>query len=323
MSIPQASLDLARGVLAVGLHAKTASVQLFDLGGRRLSGGCSFRDPLLGRSSAAGLALDPDHRLLVADTPAARLRCFSLFGREVGGIGGSADRPAADRPGLLGHPVDVTWFESEHGAGFAVACAGERRHALQLFDPELVWRRSLVSFGVPGQDFRGLRRVASLGPFLFAVEAGRRCIQVFRAGEFLFSFHLTRRNGERHEPLAIAPLEDGRMVIACGGAESALLLADGAGRPRRLLAAGGSDGGQVLEPCDLAVQAGADEERTLVYALDQDGVRLQVFTLTGRCLGAIPVGLADAGCEASVEDGRREADAGGREADAGGKKGGR
>ena len=81
------SLALARGLLLVGEQAKTARVRAFDLGGRELELGSSFRDPLAGRSAVGGLAVDEDSTILVADTPADRVRRFSFFGREVGGIG--------------------------------------------------------------------------------------------------------------------------------------------------------------------------------------------------------------------------------------------
>lgn len=287
----QGSLTLSRGMLAVGVQAKTACVRFFDLDGHALKGGFSFRDPRSGRSMAAGLDMDEDRRIWVADTPAALVRCFSLLGREVGGIERSHESTPsrADVAGNLDAPVDIALLGDGQDPSLAVACGGERRHAVQLFDGKLAWRGSLSALGDAQRPFLSVRRIASLGRFLFVVESGRRCVQVFRGGEFLFLFHMARRNGERFEPSAIAPLADGRMVVACGGPASALLLVDGAGRLVRALAEEGPLDGQVLEPSDVVVESGADDAQTQVYAIDRDGIRVQVFTLGGRCLGAIPI----------------------------------
>src|SRR5262245_49976231 len=92
------SLALSRGLLLVGDQAKTARVRCFDQGGRELALGFSFRDPVAGRSAAAGLAVDEDRTILVADTPADRVRRFSFFGREVGGIGGATPGTSGPEP---------------------------------------------------------------------------------------------------------------------------------------------------------------------------------------------------------------------------------
>src|SRR5262245_56425384 len=132
----QGSLALSRGVLLVGDQAKTARVRGFDLGGRELALAFSFRDPVCGRSAAAGIAVDEDRTILIADAPADRVRRFSFFGREVGGIGGAVkEQPSGDPvlPGLVTRPVDVEVRGNREEGWVAVACAGERLHALQLF----------------------------------------------------------------------------------------------------------------------------------------------------------------------------------------------
>jgi len=294
MSSVQGSLDLLRGTLAVGVQAKTASVRFFDLDGHPLSEGFSFRDPHLGRSVAAGLALDEDHRVWVADTPASRVRCFSLFGREVGGLTTPDQRAGTDLAGNVDAPCDVAIQAGDEGERVVVVCGGERRNAVQLFDPSLGWMRSLASLGDPQRAFRGARRAAALGRFLFVVESTPRSVQVFRDGEFLFLFHVPGRAGERYELTAVAPLPDGRVVVACGGTASALLLLDGAGRLLRVLAQEGPGEGQVFEPSDLVVEPGQGDAHTRVFAIDRDGVRVQVLTLAGRCLGSIPIQAAPA-----------------------------
>jgi hypothetical protein len=289
------SLALFRGLLLVGDQAKTARVRCFDQGGRELAPSFTFRDAVAGRSSAAGIAVDEDRSILVADTPADRVRRFSFFGREVGGIGGvveeSSGAPSGDPvlPGLVTRPVDVEVRGNREQGWIAIACAGERRHALQLFEPDFAWRASCHAHGEPARPFRDVCRLASECELLFAAEALGRCVQVFRSGSFLFAFHLSGASGERYEPSALAAVGDGRIVVGCRAPESALFLVDGAGRPLRRLAGEGEAEGSVHVPTDAVVEPGADDRHTQVFVIDRDGLRVQVFTLEGRCLGAIPL----------------------------------
>src|SRR5688572_2766199 len=211
------SLALARGLLLVGEQAKTARVRVFDLGGRELDLGFSFRDALAGRSAVGGLAVDGDSTILVADTPSDRVRRFSFFGREVGGIGaaigaGAEGAPVAPvLPGLVTRPVDVEVRGDRDQGWVAIACGGERRHAVQLFDPELAYLASPSALGESTQPFRGVTRIASEDERLYVAEGSGRRVQVFRAGAFLFAFQLTDSCGERYEPSALAPAGDGRL----------------------------------------------------------------------------------------------------------------
>lgn len=290
----QASLALSRGTLFVGVHAKTAHVHSFDLGGRPLGTSFSFRDAVAGRSAVAGLALDDDRTLWIADAPASRVRQFSLFGREVGGLGAPSERrgEAPLLPGLVLRPVDVEVQGNRDHGWLAIACAGEHRHAVQLFDLDFSYRASCAALGDPQRAFRGVCRLAAEGQRLYVAEALARCVQVFRAGEFLFAFHLTTRTGVRLEPSALAPLADGRVVVACRAPHSVLLLVDGAGRLLRVLAQEGAEEGQVLEPSDVVVEPGSDDRQARLFVIDRDGLRVQAFTLEGRCLGAIPLASA-------------------------------
>ncbi len=298
------SLALHRGTLFVGAQEKTASVRLFDLDGRALTGGFAFRDRTVGRSMAAGIAVDDDRRVWVADTPGSRVRAFSLFGREIAALGDAAPHagPRADLAGLVHAPVDVAVQGHGEEGWIAIACAGERRHAVQLFDPERTWRRSLASMGDAGRPFESVRRVEFRGPFLLVVEAGKARVQVFRDGEFLFLFTLGVRGRGRLEPAAVAALDDGRMLVACGGHEGALILVDGSGRWLRTLAVGGEAEGALADPSDVVVELGREDPETRVAVIDRDGTRVQVFSLEGRCFGSFAVDPA------AVIEGQREAD---------------
>jgi len=289
----QGSLALSRGTLFVGTHAKTARVQTFDLGGRALAPGFTFRDARRGRSSVAGLAVDEDRGLWIADTPADRVRLFSVFGREVGGLGEADEHGAVPLlPGLISNPVDVA-VQGNHDHGrIAIACGGERRHTVQLFEPDLTFVRSCSSLGRAEHSFQGVTRLAAQGERLYVAEANARRVQVFRDGEFLFAFQLTDRQGEFYQPSALAPLEDGRLVVGCRAPRSALFLVDASGRPVLELARAGEEEGCVDEPCAAVLAPAADERHASLFVMDRDGLRVQVFDLEGRCLGSISPAVA-------------------------------
>jgi len=284
------SLALHRGVLFVGRFEKTAHVGLFDLETGSAIGGFSFRDERRGSSAAAGLAVDDDRRLFVADTRCSRVRVFTLFGLEIGGLGeepgGSCEVSSRDAPGAIRSPVDVACQGNSEEGKVVVALSGERRNAVQVFDAGLQWLRSLRAPGRPDSVFRGIRGVALRGALLYVAEGGRNAIHSYRDGEFLTSFVIPCRGG-RFEPQAVAPLDDGRMVIACGGGASAIVLVDGAGRLLRVLAEAGDDVGRVRHPTDVVVEERESDGKSQVIALDQDGERVQLFTLEGRCSGAL------------------------------------
>ena len=284
----QGSLALRGGVLYVGRYEQTAHVRPYDLDGRPLADGFSFRGPHGEPVTLGGLDVDEDHHLWVADSAARRIRTFSVFGREVGGFGGG-DAKSRDERGALGSPVDVAVAKDGDDPTLLVATAGWRRHAVQLFGGDGRWIGSLRPEGNPLGRFNGVRRVAVRGPMAYVCEARAGRVQVFRDGDFHFLFRLPARESGRFEPVALAPLEDGRMVLATGGTHSALLLVDPAGRLLRVLAERGPDAGRVLEPADVAVEEGGSERETRLAVVDRDADRVQVFTLEGRCYGALEV----------------------------------
>ncbi len=283
-----ASLTLQRGLAFVGRHARTAEVRTYDLDGRPQPAGFAFRDPRLGRSAAAGLAVDEDGRVWVADTPASRVRVFTLFGQEVGGLGIERERPAEafderDAPGMVRAPTAVLVRGDADGLALVVGCAGVRRHAVQVFDEELRLVRSLRPLGDPHARFEDVRRLAARGRLLYVLEEAAERVQVFRDLEFHFAFRLEVR-GTR--PVALSALRDGRLIVAGAGEAPGLYLCDGDGRVRRTLAAGGSEEGCVRDVEDLAVLEADRDRDARLFALDRDGERVQVFTLEGRCHGA-------------------------------------
>lgn len=292
------SLALHQGVLYVGRHAKTAWVATYDLDGHALQTSFAFRDEHVGRSSVGGLDVDADHRVWVADTSAGRVRAFTLFGQQVVDIGDSdwqgrerqGGRGEADSLGLLGTPNDVLIRGADEDLQVVVCSAGRRRHAVQVFHAHAGRVRSLRPMGDPRGRFHGASGLAGHEDLLYVCErgggGGGGRVQVFKDDEFHFVIQLPAAGGARFEPVAAALLSDGRCVIATAGETSSLLLLDRAGRLLRVLAEAGKESGCLMHPADVVLARAEDERDTRVLVIDQDGDRVQVFTLEGRCFGA-------------------------------------
>ncbi|HVS12247.1 MAG TPA: hypothetical protein VMS76_20465 [Planctomycetota bacterium] len=281
----QGRLSLKSGILYVGRHELTAHVRPYDLDGAPLGPGFSFRGPQGEPSALAGLDVDEDHRIWLADSVLRRVRTFSLFGREVGSWGGSRE-PREDARGVLRDVADLALVAGEAEPAVIVACGGWRRHAVQVFRPDGRWAASLRPAGDPLGRFHGVRSVAARGRLAWVCEARAGRVQVFRDGEFHYLFSVPAAGGARFEPVALAPLASGQLVVACGGPHSALLLLDAGGRLVRVLAERGAETGRVLEPGDVVAQD-QEDERARVAVVDRDAERVQVFELSGRCFGAI------------------------------------
>lgn len=282
------ALSLAHGVLYVGRSAKTATIEAFDLDGRPLGPSLEFRDEARGRSSVAGLDVDDDRRVWVADAAAHKLRGFTLFGRRFAELGGTPE-DALDVRGALGVPVAVRARGSDDELVLLVGAGGRRRYAVQQLRPHDARVRVLVSLGEEEgtyDDLAGLdwtRADSSRGEEDLVVTCERRArrVQVFRDGRFHFAFGVPGR------PEAALRLADGRFVVALGdgdGRGGAVLLLRADGRLARTLA--GPD--EVLHPSGLAALSGDQDRDTRVWVVDREGVRVQLFTLDGRGWGAFP-----------------------------------
>jgi hypothetical protein len=283
-----AALCLKAGVLYVGRGALRARVAAYDLDGHELDPGFAFTGLEGGRAEVAGLAVDEDHRLWIADPASRSLRCFTLFGNEVAKVASGAGG-GRDLPGELGTPVDVASRGSDDAHRLLVASRGTRRHALQelhLWTPGAP-TRSLRPMGDPNGRFRGLVRVEHQDRLTLACEAGAGRVQVFRDGEFHFALGLALR-GDRFAPRAALKLPDGRFVVAHARERASIHAFDAGGRWLGEIVGDGEAEGGVQELVDLACEPGLSDARTRLFALDQGGDRLQVFDLEGRCLGSFP-----------------------------------
>lgn len=281
-------LALARGVLWVGRHSGTVHLRPYDLDGQALGRGFSFRDEVAGASSVAGLAVDADRGLWLADARAGRVRRFSIFG----GTSRVLDGARGDARGALSDLADLALLQDDEGERepqILVACGGWRRHALQLLDERGEWLGSLRSEGDPRLTFRGVSAVSARGRWIAVAESGRSRVQIYREGEFHFLVRPAPAAGGVGEISAVSVLEDGRTLVGLSGGESrsALLLLDRAGRLERCLAPGGGGEGDVLDPQGIATEPGREDGRTRIAVLDRDAERVQVFGLDGRCFGEL------------------------------------
>ena len=274
------------GVLYVGRGEGEARVRAFDLDGRALATDFGFRDADGGRSQVGGLSMDDDHRLWVADSAAAKLRAFTLFGQEVASVGGEPDQ-ALDRSGSIGTPVGVLARGADAELELIVISAEVRRHALHRLWPEEGRARSLRPEGDPRGRFRRLRSLAFEDERLFVLEGGRGRVQVFQGIDHHYSLDLGLDVDS--EASALAALPGGELVVAVAGPSGGLLHLSAAGGLRRVLADSGPDTGQVQHPVGLCVVPGRELLEggpARVFLLDQDGRRVQVFSIEGSCYGA-------------------------------------
>ena len=285
-------LCLKDGVLYVGRNPGAATIEMFDLDGNPLGTGFALEPADGARPFVRGLSVDADHRIWVADSGTRRVRAYTVTGQELSAEPGSS-RSSADSPGSFGAVVDVDAVGVEDSAALWIACGGERRHGLQAVQLKSGRTVSLRSQGDVDGVFRSLVRVAVRATRVYAVEYAARRIQVFRDGAFLYSlrpFSTSTSRGFAFEPTSVAPLDDGRAVIAQAGPASAVWLVDAEGRILCTLASHGSDAGRVLDPSDVVVEDGREDRTARVAVMDRDGDRLQVFTLAGECYGAFSDG---------------------------------
>jgi len=285
----------AHGVLYVGRSAKTATVEAFDADGRPLAARFRFRDATVGRSSVAGLDVDADHRVWVADEAAGKLRAFTLFGQPVAELGGTPE-DQLDVRGALGAPVAVRARGSDDALVLLIASAGRRRYALQLHRPHDARTRVLTSLGEAEGAFDDLADVhwasardpdgargalAGAGDgedVIVTAERRARRLQLFRGGRFVHAVSTA------HAPEAAVRLPDGRFIVAFGaphggGGELALLGRDG----RRIARLAGPD--EVDQPSGLALSPGQSDAETRLWVVDREGTRVQLFTADGRGWG--------------------------------------
>ncbi len=281
----QGSLALRAGVLYVARQAQASFVRPYDLDGRPLGAGFALRDEHGASVRAGGIDVDSDRQVWVADRAQGCVRAFNLFGRQTARIDGEAPQ-RDDLRGSLRDVADVALSEDDEQRTLAVVCSGWRRHALQTYRADGRPLASLRPLGDPLARFNDAQRVAVRGRYTYVCEYGAARVQVFRDREHLFAFRPVDGRGANVQPAALAPLDDGRLVIAAGAEPACLLLVDGSGRLVRELARTGRETADIRHPGDVAAEDdGCGGAR--IALIDRDGERVQVFNLEGVCHGQL------------------------------------
>jgi hypothetical protein len=272
--------------LYVASAERTGHVLPFDLNGQRLEGGFDIPPGPTGACRVAGLFVDDDRRVWLADKNQRVVRGFNLFGRETHRL--SSALPSAgtgsepDVEGNLGLPAALAGRGSSDDFLLVVGSAGQRRHGAQVLDGDGRVLRSLRPLGDSHGRFAGVRSLELVGRAIVLVEAERPRVQVFRDLEHWYCFEPEPPRGCPAELMSVRSIARGRFMALWGGEQPHLVELDSNGALQRVLVLPGEDVGQLSAPADLVL----DREGQRLAVLDRDGDRTQVFTLEGQCAGA-------------------------------------
>ena len=294
-----------QGVVYLAGGTDAGRVDLFDLGGRRLEGGFEVhpvaeRTGPLARVELAGLGIDDDRRLWLADGAARAVRGFTVFGQEGLRLGAPQERLVHGDPdvaGVIGIPSAVAAHGHDEDLRLLVGSAGHRRHGLHLFTTGGQLVRSLLPRGDGHGRFEGISAVAIGGVRLFAAEQRAARIQVFEGTEHCFD--VEPRDG-RGRPVRVAALDSetgSELLLASAGTtdgeqgEVLFLEERHWDRPTRIAQAG-DEPGRVQGPLAVALTREEARGERLAVVADRFGTRLQLFALDGTCYGEF-TGLED------------------------------
>jgi hypothetical protein len=277
-------LALDRGTLWVAWYEKTAHVAPFDWNGRSVARGFSFCDARIGRASVRDLALDDDRNLWIADEASSRLRRFSVFGQELGGLGLPLDEPLLDEPraeaendapSKVRRPTAVVASGDSDGLELLVGCGGARRHALQLFTGEGQLISTLRSLGDPHARFQGISGLCRRERLIAICEEHADRIQIFRDLDFHYSIVLPAD----FRPTDLKFLSGDRLLIS--GAPGVFIYTI-ASRDLHQLA---PKTDPFDNPLALAVEERSTDRKSRLAVLDRLATRIQVLNLQGRLYG--------------------------------------
>jgi sugar lactone lactonase YvrE len=222
-----------------------------------------------GYADAGGVAMAADHTIYVADTRNDMVRCFSVFGKAVGTLGGAHERPpgarSRDRQGVLDRPRAAAY----HDGVVWVACGEQRlRCGLQRFRRDGEVMKPLRSFGDATKRFGAPRGLCASDLGVFVADTLHGVIQRFTvAGRFVSEIKTGQSEDEVSRPVAVLALADGGIVVADQGDVSGLKHFDVNGQ---MVAEPLRRDPRLQDPVDLA-----RDPQGRIYVLDQDGERVQ------------------------------------------------
>lgn len=259
---------VAGNLLCVACSDARGRVILVDLEERRPVSRFDYTGPGGGYAEAAGIAMDGEHSIFVADPANHVVRRFTLFGKELGHLGLPVQAVPGgvlrDRVGVLHRPSGVAILDDV----VHVAC-GEVgwRHGVQRFHRDGRVMRALLAHGDPERSFGAPRGIAAGPEGVFVADTLHGEVQRFTTqGRYVSSFRVAVGDAEAARPVAVQPLSDGRILVADAGDRPGLRLFGLDGRPL---------GWPGPEPACDRPQALCRDARGSLYVLDRDGERVQ------------------------------------------------
>jgi DNA-binding beta-propeller fold protein YncE len=244
----------------------TDRIQVFDRDGKFLR---AWRTPALNVDGPSGLTVDPNGRLLVADTHFYRVLVYDREGRILQQLG---DGVQGTTPGRFGYPTDVV---VDSKGNFYVSEYGENDR-IQVFSPEGKWLRQWGGHGMdPGQFLRPRALAIDDQDRLYLADSCNHRIQVFDTEGKLLRMWGDRgmAPGQMSYPYDIALGPDGNLYV-CEYGNARVQKVSKDGKSLGIWGAPGRGPGQLNNPWALAVDG-----RGAVSVIDSNNHRVQRFRM--------------------------------------------
>jgi DNA-binding beta-propeller fold protein YncE len=244
----------------------TDRIQVFDRDGKFLR---QWNTPDFNVDGPSGLTIDPQGRLLVADTHFYRVLVYDRDGKLLFQIG---DGVQGTTPGRFGYPTDVV---VDRDGNFYVSEYGENDR-IQVFTPEGKWLRQWGGHGYePGEFLRPRALAIDDRDRIYVADSTNHRIQVFDTQGNLLKIWGEKGDGpgQLSYPfdLAIGP-DKCLYVVEFGNHRVQKFSLEG--KPMGTWGEAGRGPGQLFNPWALAV-----DSRGAVSVIDSNNHRVQRFRL--------------------------------------------